>query len=302
MSKADESGWLKAIERVEASAKQYHDYAVEVGETGFAGAMYNNYKYDIHRCAILGRMLGHTVAVKSIEEFEYPPLGAESDPHSLLVFSISLDSWVAAAKWSMKAEEYEKINTWNLDCVGKYSIPKTLFMESNTPNADFKRDGDQLFVYGDIDPGFYNRFVASLDENAGVKEVVLGSGGGSVIDAIRSGYEIRLRGLNTTIFGNCYSACPLVFMGGLERVLWASPSRLGFHQMYRGNGLPAPVNDPMYKIMEKYLLNMGIDPVTVIGWMLSAEPSEMFEPKPEQLCGPGVTTFVQRICDKTGTF
>ena len=95
---ARRDSWEEAIRRVEASAREYHDYAVEVGGTGWAGAMYSNYHSDRHQCAILGRILGQEEAIAHLEELEYPPLGPESDPHELLVFSISLENWVGAAR------------------------------------------------------------------------------------------------------------------------------------------------------------------------------------------------------------
>jgi hypothetical protein len=299
---SENQNWQSAIETVEDSAKRYRDYAVAVGGTGAAGTMYNGYMYDQHRCAILGRILGLKEFVRHIEEFEYPPLSSESDPHDLLVFSISLDNWVAAAQWAINASESERKNVWNLDCVGQMGILASLWQESDTPNADFKQEGTILHVYGDIDVGFYNRFVEALDMASGVTEVTLGSGGGSVRDALLAGYEIRIRGLNTTLYGNCFSACPLLFVGGVERVLWANPHRLGFHQIYYGDGTPLPFDDEIYRLVMLYLEQMNVESSTVISWMLSAGPREMFEPEVADLCLPRVATFVQRICSSTDPY
>jgi hypothetical protein len=294
---AQSISWESAIERVEASAEEYREYAVRVGGTSWAGSMYNGYQYELHRCAILGRMLGRTEIIQEIERLEYPPLNTLSEPHDLLVFSISLESWVAAARWASSAEIHQRINTWNLDCVGQYNIPRSMYIESPREEADFARDGTQLLVYGSIDLGFYDRFLEVLNSHPGIEEIVLGSGGGSVRDAILSGIEIRRRGLNTTIFGNCLSACPLVFMGGTQRVIWAGPYRLGFHQISRRNGAAVSADDPAYLLTANYLNQMGIDQSTVIRWMLSATPHEMYEPDVRTLCAPRVATFVQRVCN-----
>jgi hypothetical protein len=290
--------WDEAITAVEKSAAEYFTYAVEVGGTSWAGTMYNGYKSQEHECAILGRMLDHVEAIKHLEEFDYPPMDARSDPHDLLVFSISLENWVAAARWAKDATLDQRINRWNLDCVGQFGIASTLFMESAKPEAEFEVKGAQLHVYGDIDVGFADRFEQVLNANTSISEVTLGSGGGSVRDALIAGLLIRNRGLDTTIYGNCYSACPLVFLGGDHRVLWAAPHRLGFHQIYTGEGVPTPLDDQIYKLVAQYIARMGGDPSAVLAWMYSAGPSEMFEPEPEDLCAANVATFVQRICGR----
>ena len=286
--------WQEAIEHVEASAEGYRQAAIERG-TSWAGTMYAGYNYDLHRCAILGRMLDQYQWVADIEQFDYPPLDNRTDPHDLLVFSISLDNWVSAARWAVDASESERINRWNLDCVGAFGIPRLAFLESERPEAAFERDGQWLRVYGDIEPGFFQRFQRALDANPDASIVVLGSGGGSVRDAILAGAEIRRRGLETTLHGNCYSACPLVFVGGVRRVLWASPHRLGFHQISIDRAA-VDLDHPIYSVVARYLASMGVEPVTVISWMFSASPAEMFEPEVGDLCRPGVATFVQRIC------
>lgn len=295
-SVAQGTSWEAAIQRVEQSSKEYFDYAVEVGGTSWAGTAYNEYQFDRHLCAIVGRMLEQVEAIKEIETLEYPPIDAASDPHDLLVFSISLENWAMAARRALSMSRDERINVWNLDCVGEMGIPANLFMESAQPNAAFDLNGQTLLVYGDIEAGFFDRLKAELDANPEVTEVSLGSGGGSVRDAFLAGYEIRTRGLSTTSYGNCFSACPLVFMGGERRVLWASPSRLGFHQIYTGNGNALPVEDPIYRLTARYMADMGVNPQVVIHWMLSAQPHEMFEPEVSDLCAPGVATFVQRVC------
>lgn len=295
-AKAQNVGWDVAIVRVEESARKYSDHAFKVLGSRWVGPANDSIKFDTHRCAILGRMLGHTEAIQHIETFEYPPLDGSVDAFDLLVFSLTLENWVAAARASLKMEPSMRINVWNLECVGEQGIPADLFMESSQPNATFRIEGKTLVVYGDIDAGFFERFKSQLDAAPTIEEVGLGSGGGSVPDALLAGYEIRRRGLSTSLRGNCFSACPLVFMGGVKRILWASPYRLGFHQIYSGDGIPRSAEDPIYELTAKYMIAMGVDPQVVIPWMLSAGPSEMFEPDVRNLCAPGVSTFVQRVC------
>jgi hypothetical protein len=219
--------WKDAIARVEASAEKYRTYARERGVTG-AGSMYGTLDVARHTCAILGRMLGHTEAIRHLEEMEYPPLlsnGEEDYAHSMLVFSVSLGNWVFSARQALKASKVQRIKIWNLDCAGNQGIPQALMMSIPNPEAEFVRDGAGLLVLGDIDVGFAERFRAALEANRGVEEILLGSDGGSVIDALMAGRMIRARGLKTTLYYNCNSACPLVFLGGVRRAVGATRRR-----------------------------------------------------------------------------
>jgi hypothetical protein len=297
-AKAQSVDWNAAIVRVEKSAQEYSDYAFNILGSKWVGPANDSIRFDTHRCAILGRMLGQAEAIQHIETFEYPPLDGSVDAFDLLVFSLTLENWVAAARASLEMGESERVNVWNLECVGEEGIPTDLFLESSQPNATFEVRDNTLVVYGDIDSNFYARFREQLDATPEVEEIALGSGGGSVRDALLAGYEIRRRGLSTVLHGNCFSACPLVFMGGVERILWASPHRLGFHQFYTGAGIPIPFDDQIYVLTTRYMIDMGVDPEIVLPWILSAPPGEMFEPDVRSLCSPGVSTFVQRICSK----
>lgn len=72
--------------------------------------------------------------------------------------------------------------------------------------------------------------------------------------------------------------------------------------MYTKTGGPKALDDEIYSLIAIFLKEMGADPVTVIGWMLSAGPADMFEPPVDTLCQAGVATFVQRICNSSGKF
>lgn len=295
-SEAQKVEWEEAIRRVEISAKKYSDYASNILGSRHVGPANDSIRFNVHRCAIIGRMLNKSEYIIHIEKFNYPNIDKSSDPFDLLVFSLTLENWVAAAQSALGMNIDQHVNVWNLECVGKLGIPATLFIEGKQPNAEFNVDGSTLFVYGDIEVGFFDRLKKELTDNPAVREVALGSGGGSVRDAMLAGYEIRRLGLSTTIFGPCYSACPLVFFGGAHRILWASPNRLGFHQVYSNEGGTVPADDPIYGLISRYMIAMGVNPQIVLPWMLSASPQEMFEPNVSDLCAPGAATFVQRVC------
>lgn len=243
-------------------------------------------------------MLGQADAVQIIETFDYPPMDLRGDPFELWLFSISLDNWVSSAHWARAAEDHSRINTWNLDCVGRYAIPLSAALDSPGPEAEFRVDDMDFYVYGDIEPGFAKRFTQALTANPQITRVWLGSTGGSVTDAVEAGLLIRELGLDTALFGNCYSACPLVFMAGTRREIWAgsAPHGLGFHQISTANREAAPPDHPAYGLIVSYVSAMAVDPVPVLNWMLATPPSDILEPGLENLCAAAVATFVQRVC------
>ncbi len=294
-SASADTSWDRAIEAVEEKSSKYFDYAISLG-SGFPGSSLNGIGGDWHICAITGRMLGFRAEIAEAETFESPALKPDADPDELMVHALFLDSWAATARTATAMTENQKKSLWNLECVGKHGIPRTAYIEDPELKGDFSvRDGT-LVVYGDIDGGFYDRFRAAMDANPNITEIALGSAGGSVVDALLSGLEIRKRGLPTTLFGPCFSACPLVFMGGETRVIWMGPGpHLGFHRVYTPSG-ELPLSDPVYQHISEYLAAMGVDPIPVLEWMARAGAVEMFELDLDDFCAPRVATWIQRVC------
>ena len=299
---AQNNNWPKAIAAVSKSAAAYQAYAEAKSGMGFGG-MIGQIGADIdierHRCAILGRMLGRIDEIAALEKIDYPTLNDQLDDYDAAMFASSLYNWIDIAQWALAAKEADRINRWNLDCIGQMGIPVSAYIGHAAPEAQFAyhRQSGQLTVYGDIDTGFYDRFLAQLDRSEGVREVLLGSGGGSVRDAIMAGREIRKRRLDTTLFGNCYSACPLVFAGGNNRTVWASVRHdFGFHQVSLSDGAAVPDDHPVYAVIAAYLTDMGVDAQTFLGWMHKVPPSDIYTPDIRATCAPKLVTFVQRVC------
>lgn len=293
---ATQLSWEDAIEAVEEKMFAYYNYAIELDPMSQPGTALHGIGHDRHICAITGRMLGFREEIAEAETLEDPPLVPDANAMELMMHSMTLDAWVAAARRATAMSHNQKVGLWNLECVGKHGIPRTAFIEDSSVVGDFSLLGETLVVYGNIDAGFYDRFLGALEDNPTITEVALGSAGGSVQDAIQSGIEIRRRGLSTTLHGPCYSACPLVFIGGEPRTVWAGPGpHLGFHQVYTSSGA-LPLNHQVYTVIARYLQAMGADPGAVIGWMAVAGPTEIFEPELEALCPAGVATWVQRTC------
>ena len=60
--------------------------------------------------------------------------------------------------------------------------------------------------------------------------LLLESPGGTLLDGVELGQEVRSSGLRTVARYECASACAIIFLGGAERLLVGSRARIGFHQ------------------------------------------------------------------------
>jgi hypothetical protein len=291
--------WDETIVLVEKRAAEIWERGKSLGADTFLGTAVNEVDIPKHKCAILGRMLGHVGAVSELEEHPEPELS--SDPtseelYNLMVYSHSLSNWVFVARSATAQTKIQRKHSWNLDCVGQMGIPRNTYEEIAESSAEFVVDGTDLRVLGDIESGFTDKLVYQLDTNAQINRVVLGSRGGNVKEALLAGFEIRNRKLDTTLSSNCLSACPLVFLGGIRRTIWSPYPKLGFHQLSDKAGTPIKTSSNLYVAMERYAEAMGANPSFVLASMLRAGPSEVFEPDFDSLCTNKVVTWVQRLC------
>ncbi|MEJ6709079.1 MAG: hypothetical protein QNK92_09825 [Amylibacter sp.] len=75
--------------------------------------------------------------------------------------------------------------------------------------------GDVVTVSGDID----YQILTELKATQNVRLVVLQSAGGSVQAGRAIGLFVSANGIDTRVDGQCFSACTLVFVGGVQRAL-----------------------------------------------------------------------------------
>ena len=146
-------------------------------------------------CANVGRFLGLTDHLGDGASFTY--LKAGDNPESFRVEAELLDVWMYQAQRVLAMDGRQMTGYWNLECAGNFNIPDSAYIESDTPQAGIVADGDHLTVLGRIDFGFFERFKLVLDQHPEVTIVSLGSGGGSVDDALKTGRMIRERGRKT---------------------------------------------------------------------------------------------------------
>jgi hypothetical protein len=90
-------------------------------------------------------------------------------------------------------------------------------------------DGRTLHVEGSYGVGSEEAVRRALDQNRGIREVVLAGPGGRVSVGFDIYRMIQQRKLATRVEAGCASACTIAFLGGVERSI--SPGgRLGFHR------------------------------------------------------------------------
>jgi hypothetical protein len=88
--------------------------------------------------------------------------------------------------------------------------------------------GRALTFRGSFQRGAADALRHALDANPHVRVLRLAGPGGWVGEAVRAGHLLRTRGIETEAVGDCFSACSIVFAGGVKRRL-ASGAQLGFH-------------------------------------------------------------------------
>jgi hypothetical protein len=220
-----------------------------------------------------------------------PPL--DSDPQILADNYASLSNWTSAAEWFAGVSQHERAKRWNLECVGKRGIPSGLWVD--VPQEVFYRsDGVYLWVYGDVVEGFSDRLRNALTKHPEVETVAIGSGGGNVMEALEAGYLVRRLGLSTQLSGECASACPIFFLGGVNRSVMRPYPRLGFHKVSIGR-TAVPVNDPVYQVIGNYVQQMGANSAFFIAAMQNWEPNDMGYLTEDQACLSGVVTWYQGV-------
>lgn len=220
--------------------------------------------------------------------------------------STSLGHYITRTSDILKMSDYERNELWNLDCVNQFSLNNEAYVQSNKNESGAfvrQRNGYADLRYtGEIDNNFYDKLEAALKKYPNIESVSIGSGGGSVGNAMSAGYLLKSKGIDVKLHSDCYSACPLVFVAG-ERSIMSNkpPIKLGFHQLYNivdNEAIPAPIST--YREIQNYLYNIDptIDSNAFVNLMLSAGPNSMTYPEYEYLCSSSIAKWVQRTCSE----
>lgn len=173
------------------------------------GTAYSAVDSERHQCYALATLLGKdslarriavdyrpNVELKTIENAQDVAIAA----HSMHVFTEVVKEVIA---WDKGQREEE----WNLGCVGSHQIGTEEFVGQPEPSFfRLRANRTVLIVLGDVETGFFNKLKTAVDANPRVQTILLGSGGGSVYEALMAGRYLRQRGLNTELWNSCLSA------------------------------------------------------------------------------------------------
>lgn len=158
-------------------------------------------------------------------------------------------------------------------------MPKRLsFTVEQLPNL-----GRLILIYGNIEPGDFNRFVEYYKSLVKPPNIIaFSSPGGSVMEALELGRFIRTQNADTVMLPGmyCFSACPYMFGGGVKRTAY-SQSAIGMHQHYYDESIVLPAFWAVEDIQVgqgltmKFLIEMGVKPELMI-YSLNTPPDEIY--------------------------
>jgi hypothetical protein len=131
-----------------------------------------------------------------------------------------------------------------------------------------------IFITGDIEQGDSARFRREAQKYSSAM-VVLESQGGSTIEAIEIGKDVRLKGFGTVALNDsfCNSACALIWLAGSPRGL-AKSGRVGFHATYTDSGGRALESGVGNAIVGRYLTLLNL-PERALIFATSASPDHL---------------------------
>ncbi len=217
-------------------------------------------------------------------------LAAEYAPEAKVVAPAPVRRAIPAARRSLAgAVEAERASVWAYDCDGVLPSVGATWAATEEGVARTRIVGDRMIVTGEIGDGFARDLADALDAAPGVREVALGGPGGLTGEAMEAADAIRARGLDTSLSGNCTSACTLAFLGGRTRTM-PGAYRMGYHQPAYLDGRAVPAYSPGQLAYVAFFVRMGVEVAPQMRWMRAASPEDMHYPRRTALCAAGVAT------------
>ena len=115
-------------------------------------------------------------------------------------------------------------------------------------------DGNLLRISGEFTRGIGDSVKAAVDQNQGLRVVVLDSPGGDTGEGLQIARAIKGHALSTAVKNRCSSACTFAFVAGRERILLPN-THLGFHACRQMIWYAECTN----KMYEAYFVENGIE-------------------------------------------
>ncbi len=147
-------------------------------------------------------------------------------------------------------------------------------------------EGRTLILDGALGMAAATRVKAALEQNAALRTVVVAGPGGRVGPAYQIARLIRARGLDTRVEHQCYSACTVVFLGGVRRSI-GPRGELGFHRLsFPGmdEGELADAN----RALRDFMAFAGQVSAPFIRKVMETPAESIWIPTPEELLEAGV--------------
>ena len=153
-------------------------------------------------------------------------------------------------------------------------------------------DGATLYVEGSYGIGGDELVRRALDQNPGIRTVVLAGPGGRLSVGFELYDMFHERKLATRVDDECASACTFAFLGGVERSI--SPGgRLGFH---RGS-FPGLSDNDLFETnrdLRRFLLYTAKLAPQFVDRVLATPPDDIWEPTPQELLAGRVINRVHQ--------
>lgn len=193
---------------------------------------------------------------------------------------------------------------WNSGCVDRgfgYSdvqIRSTARIGAEDVRERISFSGDRIMIEGRIETGFSDRLEHAIRSHPEARVVAISSIGGSVSEAIEAGRVIRSNGLSTTLENSCDSSCALVFLGGVERLIYQPAPQIRMHQLAvqssDGDLSYIDVSHEVYGEIGDYVTEMGANRARYIEMM--GRSTDLEQVVWGELCEARITTWIQRYC------
>lgn len=160
------------------------------------------------------------------------------------------------------------------------------------------QDGSRLHVRGNLAAGAAERFESVLAGSPAVKEILLTSPGGRMLEAERMAALIRARGLDTRADDHCLSACTSLLLAGRTRTA-PETARIGFHQPAFPGLSAYDLREAVERTRAEYLA-AGVED-RFVSRALATPAQSMWFPTPEQLIEARVLTGSDVFVTQDGT-
>lgn len=282
--------------RYEDFSAQYATAALNRSQKPDLLLSYSNVDSKEQFCMVLIDLLG--INPEESAQSVHPDPGLNSqDAEELARYSLSLRSYVDAARSLLEETDFSWKYKWNLNCSGVYGANKYINITDDPPfSVRMAEDGEALKVVGDIREGLFDSVAKRLAIHRSIKRVELSSSGGWIEDALKIGRLLRKRSITTVVDGNCHSSCALIFLGGIQRIVPPPYWDLGFHRA-SDKGTPLWDGDALYEKIRIFIDEMIGRGDELVRRSLMPSGLDLYRPSRKDLCWRNIATIVIGVCD-----